>query len=72
MTKTLRPGDTVQWSTPQGPTTGTVKKKLTKPTQIKGHRVAASADSPQFLVESNSSGKPAAHKPTALKKRSGK
>jgi len=44
-----------------------VKKKLTKPTDIKGHHVAASADNPKYLVESEKSGKEAAHKPAALK-----
>src|SRR5688500_2200639 len=29
MAKELKPGDRAQWNTPQGKTTGTVKKKLT-------------------------------------------
>jgi hypothetical protein len=48
-----------------------VKKKLTKPTDIKGHHVAASADDPQYLVESEKTGAEAAHKPEALKKKTG-
>ena len=37
MAKELKPGDGVQWNTPQGKTTGTVKKKLTAAKTIKGH-----------------------------------
>ncbi len=62
-------GDKVEWSTPQGKTEGTVKKKLTSPTSIKDHKVAASKDNPEYLVESDKSGKEAAHKPKALKKK---
>ena len=43
-------------------------KKLTSPTDIKGHHVAASEDNPEYLVETEE-GKRAAHKPDALKKR---
>lgn len=68
MTKNLKKGDKVEWETSQGKTSGTVKKKLTKPTDIKGHHVAASKDNPEYLVESDKSGKEAAHKPNALKK----
>lgn len=65
--KPLKPGDRVQWQTSQGATTGTVKKKLTAPCEIKGHHVAASRENPEYLVETDESGQPAAHKPTALK-----
>lgn len=51
-----------------GQTTGKVKKKLTSPTDIKRHHVAASPDDPQYLVESDKTGEAAAHKPEALKK----
>ena len=64
----LKVGDKVSWSSTQGKVTGSVKKKLTAPTDIKTHHVAASPENPQFLVESASSGKMAAHKPAALKK----
>jgi len=69
MVEKLKTGDKVEWETSQGKTSGTVKKKLTKPADIKGHHVAASADNPEFLVESEKSGKEAAHKPAALKKK---
>ena len=37
MTKDVKPGDKVRWNTSQGETSGTVKKKLTRPTRIKVH-----------------------------------
>lgn len=64
----LNKGDKVEWETSQGKTSGTVKKKLTEPTEIRGHHVAASEENPEFLVESEKTGKEAAHKPAALKK----
>ncbi len=68
MADSLKKGDKVEWETSQGTTSGTVKKKLTEPTDIKGHHVAASKDNPEYLVESEKSGKEAAHKPESLKK----
>lgn len=65
----LHPGDSVEWHTSQGTTHGTVKEKLTQPTQIKGHKVKASKEHPEYLVESDQTGKPAAHKPESLKKK---
>ncbi|MEJ7584411.1 MAG: DUF2945 domain-containing protein [Acidimicrobiales bacterium] len=62
-------GDRVEWNTSQGKTTGRVEKKLTKPTDVKGHHVSASKENPQFLVASEKSGEKAAHKPSALKKK---
>lgn len=69
MTKTLKPRTKVAWETLQGETRGTVKRKLTHPTDIKGHHVAASPGNPEYLVESDKTGKQAAHKPDALKTR---
>lgn len=68
MGEKLKKGDKVEWETSQGKTSGTVKKKLTAKTKIKGHTVAASEEDPQFLVESDKTGAEAAHKPAALKK----
>ena len=67
-TNDLKVGDKVSWSSTQGKVTGSIKKKLTSPMDIKTQHVAASPDNPQLLVKSASSGKVAAHKPTALKK----
>jgi len=68
MASTLKRGDKVSWKTSQGTTTGKVEKKLTKPTKIKGHEVAASKENPEYLVVSEKSGGKAAHKPGSLKK----
>ncbi len=67
--KTLKPGDKVEWETSQGTTQGMVKKKLTAPMKIKTHQVSASKGSPEYLVVSGKSGKPAAHKASSLKKK---
>jgi len=64
----FKKGDKVEWQTSQGKTTGEVEKKLTSPTDIKGHHVAASEDNPEYLVKSDKTGKEAAHKPDSLKK----
>ena len=65
-TKDFKAGDKVSWNSSQGQVTGTVKKKLTAPTDIKTHHVAASPEHPQLMVESADSGQAAAHKPEAL------
>lgn len=69
MTKTLKKGDKVEWDTSQGKTHGTVEKKQTSQTHIKGHKVAATKDDPQYIVKSDKSGAKAAHKPDELKKK---
>ncbi|PYD87380.1 DUF2945 domain-containing protein [Pseudomonas syringae pv. pisi] len=68
MAGTFKAGDKVQWKSSQGTVTGKVKKKLTTPTDIKGHHVAASKDKPEYLVASDKTGAEAAHKPGSLKK----
>lgn len=68
MTHAFKKGDKVQWESSQGTVSGTVKKKLTSPIQIKGHHVAASEQAPQYLVQSDETGAEAAHKPEALRK----
>ena len=64
----FKQGDEVEWNTPQGKTRGTVTTKLTERTKVGGQTVAASEDDPRYLVESEKSGKEAAHKPNALEK----
>ena len=56
MEQSRRQGGTGRWS-----------QKITSPTTIKGHKVAASPDNPEFIVETDD-GKRAAHKAAALKK----
>jgi Hypervirulence associated proteins TUDOR domain len=69
MSGKLKEGDKVQWESSQGTIQGTVKEKLTQPIDINGHNAAASAENPKFLVESDKTGKQAAHKPESLHKR---
>jgi hypothetical protein len=64
----FRPGDRVEWNTSQGKTRGRVTKKQTSPTKIKSHKVAASPHNPEYVVQSEKSGKKAAHKGRSLKK----
>ncbi|MGV3534059.1 MAG: DUF2945 domain-containing protein [Chthoniobacteraceae bacterium] len=69
-TKKLSVGDRVEWDTSQGKTTGKIKRKLTSPMKIKSHKVAASKENPEYLVETEKSKKLAEHKPTELRKKS--
>lgn len=64
----VKAGDKVTWNTSGGETHGTVEKKVTSETKIKGHVAKATKDEPQFLVKSDKSGKEAVHKPEELKK----
>lgn len=66
--KTLKPGQRVRWNTAQGATTGRVKKRVTGETRIAGHVAKASEDEPQYVVESERSGKRAVHRPQALRR----
>lgn len=66
MSGKLKRGGHVEWNTLQGKTRGEIRKKLTKPTDSKGHHVAASAKHPQYLAESDKSGAQAAHRAPSL------
>lgn len=68
MAKKLKKGDKVEWNSPQGKVTGTVEKKLVEPTKIKGHKVNASKEDPEYLVKSAKTGAKAAHRARSLKK----
>ena len=64
----FRKGDKVAWDSSQGEVKGKVERKLTSETHIKGHKVAASKDNPEYLVKSDKTGAEAAHKPDELRK----
>ena len=68
MAKEPKVGDTVAWDSAGGHSVGKVVKKQTTETKIKGHKVAASKEDPQLIVQSDKSGKKAAHKASSLKK----
>lgn len=67
MATNLKAGDKVSWKSHGGEAHGKVVKKVTRPMTIKGHKVAASKDNPEYLVETGE-GKRAAHKAAALHK----
>ncbi|WP_445442215.1 hypervirulence associated TUDOR domain-containing protein [Clavibacter sp. km1a] len=62
-------GDHVTWNTSQGETHGKVVEERTKDFQHDGQHFRASEDEPAYIVESDKSGKTAAHKGSALTKR---
>ena len=61
----FKKGDKVSWKSHGGTAHGTVSKKQTSPTEIKGHKVAASPDNPEYIVVTEK-GDRAAHKASAL------
>jgi hypothetical protein len=65
--KKPKPGQTVRWNSSGGEAHGKVVRKVTTPTRIKSHTVAASKNNPEFIVETDE-GKRAAHKAEALKR----
>ena len=67
MSKQLKSGDHVSWKSHGGAARGKVVKKITSPMTIKSHKVAASKENPEYLVETEE-GKRAAHKASALSK----
>ena len=62
-------GDAVSWNTPQGPTHGKAVEKRTKEFEFEGQKFKADADEPYWIVESEKSGKKAAHKESTLEKK---
>lgn len=68
MTEQFKKGDRVKWRSSGGETEGVVEKKLTEPTDIKSHHIAASKENPEYLLRSDKTGKKAAHKPDSLEK----
>ncbi|WP_396595462.1 DUF2945 domain-containing protein [Brevundimonas sp. R86498] len=66
--KTFKAGAPVAWDHSQGTSEGKVVRKLTKPTTIKTHKVAASPENPEYLVKSDKTGARAAHRPSELRK----
>lgn len=64
----LKAGDKVSWKSHGGEAHGKVVSKQTSPTRIKGHKVAASPENPEYIVETDK-GKRAAHKASVLIKR---
>ncbi|OMH23887.1 hypothetical protein BKD30_11040 [Tersicoccus phoenicis] len=66
--KNLRKGEKVEWRSHGQTVEGTVQKKITEDTEAAGRTVRADKDDPQYLVESDKTGKEAVHKPESLDK----
>ncbi|WP_055623063.1 DUF2945 domain-containing protein [Streptomyces sp. JHA19] len=65
----LSKGDEVTWKSHGSTAEGTVERKITRRTEAAGRTVDASAEEPQYEVRSEKSGRPAVHKPSALRKK---
>jgi hypothetical protein len=61
-------GTKVSWNTPQGKTSGTVVEKKDREFTFEGRKFNASKDEPYYIVESEKTGRRAAHKESALEK----
>ena len=66
---TYQKGDKVSWKTSQGSTHGVVEEKKTKDFQFKDQEFTATADEPSYIVKSDKSGETAAHRGSALSRR---
>ena len=62
----LEKGDHVTWNSHGSTAEGTVLREITEDTEASGRTVRASAEEPQYEVESDKSGRTAVHKPDAL------
>lgn len=65
---TISKGDHVSWNTPQGSTHGTVVDVRTEHFTFDGQNFNAADDDPYVIVESDRSGKKAAHKASSVHK----
>ncbi len=68
MVETFKQGDQVEWNSSGQVIEGTIERKITGPTDFKGHHFEASEEHPEYLVKSDKTGKEAIHKPDSLKK----
>lgn len=63
-------GDRISWNTPQGITHGTVQEKRTSDFTFEGQQFRPTDDDPFYVVESDKTGAQAAHKESALSRKS--
>jgi Hypervirulence associated proteins TUDOR domain len=68
MGQEFKRGDRVEWSWRGRRVHGTVRRRLTKRTEVGGQVVAASKDDPRYVVRTES-GKETARRPGALRRR---
>ena len=62
----LRKGSKVSWNTSQGMTSGKAVEKKTTEFTFEGQRFKPTGDDPYWIVESDKTGKKAAHKESTL------
>lgn len=62
----MRKGQKVSWNTSQGRTHGKTVERRTDDFTFDGQQFRASTDEPYWIVESEKSGKQAAHKESSL------
>ena len=67
MGEEFKRGDRVEWSYRGRTVRGTVRRRLTRRTELGGQVVAASRDDPRYLVRSERSGKETARRAAALR-----
>jgi len=67
MAEEFKRGDRVEWSFRGHAVRGTVRRRLTKRTEINGRMAAASEDDPRYVVRTES-GRDVAHRPQALRR----
>jgi hypothetical protein len=68
MPRTFKAGDHVEWNSEAGRVKGIIKEKVVSEITFKGYTVHASAEEPQYLIESEKTGHLAMHKGEALRK----
>lgn len=61
-------GDHVSWNSEAGRVSGIIRKKISAPMKFKGYTVHASAEAPQYLIQSDKTDHLAMHKGSALRK----
>jgi hypothetical protein len=67
MPQDFKRGDRVEWNFRGRTVRGTVRRRLTRRTEIDGRVVAASRDDPRYVVRSERSGKETTRRPKALR-----
>lgn len=66
MAEDFKRGDRVEWNFRGRIVRGTVRRRLTRRTEIAGRVVAASKDDPRYVVRTEKSGKDTVRRPGAL------
>jgi Hypervirulence associated proteins TUDOR domain len=68
MAQDFKRGDRVEWNFRGRTVRGTVRRRLTKRTEVAGQVVAASPDDPRLVVRSEKSGAETTRRPAALRR----